>query len=138
MMRSVPAWELAPYSVPCGPGQRLDARDVVQVHVERALDRRDRLLVQVDADARQRAGVVAVAAARHAAHVDLREAGPNVWYETLGSNLHVVVEAAGSFSSSSCWVPKAWMLIGTFCRSSVRFCAVTMISSRPPRLCVCA
>jgi hypothetical protein len=33
--------------------QRLDARDVVQMHVERALNGRDWLLVQVDTDARQ-------------------------------------------------------------------------------------
>ena len=54
--------------------ERLDARDVVDVDVERALDRGDRLLVEIHADARQRAGVVAVAAARDAAHGDVREA----------------------------------------------------------------
>src|SRR4030095_12490792 len=46
--------------------QRFDARDVVGLDVESALDRRDRLLVQGDDDARQRPPVAAVAAARHA------------------------------------------------------------------------
>ena len=54
--------------------QCLDALDVVDVHVECATDRGDRLLVEVDADARQRGRVVAVAAARDAAHVHERAA----------------------------------------------------------------
>ena len=44
-------------------GEALDAGDVVDVDVERSADRRDRLLVEIGADRRQRAGVVAVAAA---------------------------------------------------------------------------
>ena len=57
------------------PGQRLDPLHVVDVHVERALDGRDRLLVEIDADAGQGAGMVAVTAAGHAAHVNAGEAG---------------------------------------------------------------
>ena len=37
------------------PGEALDAGDVVDVDVERSADRRDRLLVEIDADRRQRA-----------------------------------------------------------------------------------
>ncbi len=57
-------------------GERLHARDVVGVDVERAADRGDRLLVEIDADAGLRAGMVAVIARRHAAHVDVGEARP--------------------------------------------------------------
>ena len=56
------------------PGEALDPGDVVDVDVERSADRRDRLLVEIEADRRQRAGVVAVAAGRNAAHVDGGEA----------------------------------------------------------------
>ena len=55
-------------------GQRFDAFQIVDVQIERALDRGDRLFVEIDADAGQRTGVVAVAAAGDAAHVDLTEA----------------------------------------------------------------
>ncbi len=73
-------------------GQRLDAVDVVDVDVQRALDGGDRLFVQVHAHAGQRAGVVAVAAAGHAAHVDLREARARGLVRHAGQVLHVVVE----------------------------------------------
>ena len=54
--------------------------------VERAADRRDRLLVEIGADRRQRARVVAVAAGRDAAHVDDRAARlRRVWNVTDGS-----------------------------------------------------
>ena len=58
------------------PGQRFDALDVVDVDVERALDRSDRLLVQVHADAGLRAGMVAIATAGDTPHVDLCESRP--------------------------------------------------------------
>ena len=45
----------------------------------------------------------------------------------LGSSLRIIAGSSATLSSSSCWVPSAWMLIGTFCRFSARFCAVTMI-----------
>ena len=73
-------------------GQHLDARDVVDVDVERALDRRHRLLVEVDADARQRPGMVAVAAAGDATHVDLRKARTETLVGHGGQELHVVLE----------------------------------------------
>ena len=50
--------------------ERLDARDVVQVNVEVTADGRDRLFIQVGADARLRGDRLAVAAGRDAAHVD--------------------------------------------------------------------
>ena len=78
---------------PLRPGQRFDARDVVEMDVERTLDCRDRLLVEVDADARQRARVIAVAAARHAAHVDLGEARPGGLVGHARQVLHEVVDA---------------------------------------------
>ena len=46
------------------------------MHVENAVDRGDGLFVEVHADARHRAGMHAVAAARDAAHVHLRDARP--------------------------------------------------------------
>src|SRR5205809_656877 len=52
--------------------EALDAGDIVNVDVERSADRRDRLFVKVEADRRQGAGMVAVAAGGHAAHVDSR------------------------------------------------------------------
>ena len=75
MMRMVPASELAPYSVPCGPSSTSMRCDVVDMHVERAVDRRDRLLVEIDADARLRARMIAVPAADDAAHVDVEVPG---------------------------------------------------------------
>ena len=58
--------------MPCGPGERFDPGDVVDVDVEVAADRRHRLLVEVDADRGQRARVVALAARGDAADVDHR------------------------------------------------------------------
>ena len=80
-------------------GQRLDPRDVVHVDVEVALDRRDRLLVQVHADAGHRRDGLAVAAGRDAAHVHGREAGAGAVAATgtrrhghARQHLHVVPE----------------------------------------------
>ena len=56
------------------PAQHLDAGDVVDMDVERAADRGDRLLVEIDADAGQRARMVAVAAAGDAADIDVGRA----------------------------------------------------------------
>ena len=97
--------------------------------VERAADRGDRLLVEIDADRRQRARMVAVAARGDAADIDVGRAR----LEGLVGD----ARAAAGYNpgnwrrsgSSSCWVPSAWMLIGTFCRFSERFCAVTMMTS---------
>src|SRR5690606_28180244 len=50
-------------------GERPDACNVVDANVERTLDGRDRLLVEINADARQGAGVIRVLATRHAAEV---------------------------------------------------------------------
>ena len=79
-------------------GQRFKPLDVVHVDVERTLDRGDRLLVEVHAHARLRAGVVAVAAAGDAAHVDLHEtragehAAAGGAVGQAGDHLRVVVE----------------------------------------------
>ena len=73
-------------------GQRFHALQVVDVQVQRALDGGDRLLVQIDAHAGQRGGVVAVAAAGHAAHVDLAEAGAAGRDRHAGQQLGVVLE----------------------------------------------
>ena len=54
--------------------QHFDARDVVDVNVDGAVDGRDRLLVQIGADGRLRGRVVAVLPAHHAAHVHVRGA----------------------------------------------------------------
>ncbi len=53
--------------------QGLDPGDVVDMDVEGAADGGDRLLVQIDADAGQGAGVVAIVAADDAAHVDVAD-----------------------------------------------------------------
>ncbi len=52
------------------PGEALDPGDVIDVDVERPADGRDRLFVEVGADRRERARVVAVAAGGDAAHID--------------------------------------------------------------------
>ena len=82
-----------------GAGKYLHAIDVVEMHVERAADRRDRLFVQINADGGQRARVVAVIAADDAAHADIGEAGRGVAASgaagcegDAGEELHVVVE----------------------------------------------
>ena len=66
--------------------QRFDARDVVHVDVERALDRGDRLLVEILADAGLRTGVVAVVAAAAPRMKTRAKPGPADWYDTLGRN----------------------------------------------------
>ena len=73
--------------------ERFDARDVVHVDVERALDRGDGLLVEILADARLRAGVVAVVAGRRAAHEHAREARACLLERHARQEFHVVVEA---------------------------------------------
>src|SRR5690606_15400634 len=75
-------------------GQRLDAGDVVDVQVEDVIDRGDRLLVEIHTDARHRAGVNAVSAARDAAHVDLGHAGPLRLERDGRQELDVIGEAA--------------------------------------------
>ena len=52
------------------PREAFNPRDVINVNIEVAADGGDRLFVQIDTNRGQRARVVAVAAARHAAHVD--------------------------------------------------------------------
>jgi hypothetical protein len=70
----------------------LDARDVVDLDVERTLDRRDGLFVEVHADGRQRSRVVRVLAARDAAHVRTREAGSRALIRNVRQEFHVVAE----------------------------------------------
>ncbi len=55
--------------------QRLDARQIIGMQVDRAEDRRDRGLVDIEAAARQRARSEAVAAGGDAAEIELRLAG---------------------------------------------------------------
>ena len=62
MMRIVPGLRARAVQRALRTRQRFDARDVVHVDVERALDRGDGLLVEILADARLRTGVVAVVA----------------------------------------------------------------------------
>ena len=57
------------------PREAFDPGDVVDMDIERPADGRHRLFVEVGADARQRARVVAVAAGRDPAHVDGGQAG---------------------------------------------------------------
>ena len=73
-------------------GEHFDARDVVDLDVERALDRGDRLLVEVHADRRQRTRVVGVLAAGDAAHVRARETGAAALERHVRQEFHVVVE----------------------------------------------
>jgi hypothetical protein len=47
------------------------AFDVIDVHVDRAVDRRHRLLIEIGTDTWLRAGVIAVLAAHYATHVDV-------------------------------------------------------------------
>ena len=56
-------------------GERLDARDVVEVQIEVALDGGDRLFVEIGADARLRGGRLAIAARHDTAHIDCGESG---------------------------------------------------------------
>ena len=81
------------------PLQDLDALYVVDMHVDRAVDGGHRLLVEISADARLRARMIAVAAAHHAAHVDVRASGLAVAALPLAADvgharavLHIVVE----------------------------------------------
>ncbi len=53
---------------PLWPRQHLDPRDIVNVDIERTLNRRDRLLIQIRADAGQRTGMVGIVVAGDAAH----------------------------------------------------------------------
>ena len=55
------------------PRERLDAREVIGVNVERALDGRDRHFVEIRADGRQRGRMVGVFARCDAAEIDLAE-----------------------------------------------------------------
>src|SRR3546814_19491641 len=57
------------------PRERLDAREVIGMDVERALNRRDRHFVEVSADGRQRRRMIGVLARRDAAEIDLAEPG---------------------------------------------------------------
>ena len=72
--------------------QGLDALDVVDVQVERALDGGDRLLIEVHADARQRTGMVAVVATRYAAHEGACESRAERLVGDARQELHIVVE----------------------------------------------
>ena len=74
------------------PGEALDPGDVVDMHVERAADGRHRLLVEVGADRRQRARVVAVAAGGDAAHVDHRRSGLRRLVADRRQQLGVILE----------------------------------------------
>ena len=74
------------------PRQALDPRDVVDVDVEVAADRRHRLLVEIHADRGQRARVVAVAAARDAAHVD--DVGARIAAERLEGDRRQLLDVA--------------------------------------------
>ena len=73
------------------PRERLDPGDVIDVDVEIAVDGRDRLFVEIGADARQRSGVIAVAAARHAAHVGMFEARTAVLLERDARQVFCVI-----------------------------------------------
>ena len=76
--------------------QALDPGDVIDMHVEIAADRGDRLLVEIHADRGQRARMVAVAARGDAAHID--DVGPRRAAQRLERNrgqlLHIVLEVA--------------------------------------------
>ena len=79
--------------------QHFHAVDIVKVHVQRAADGRDRLLVKIDADCRQRARMVAVVTADDAAHADIGKAGAGIAAARAAGGvghtrevLHVVIE----------------------------------------------
>ena len=73
-------------------GQHFDARDVVDLDVERALDGGDGLLVEVHAHRGQRTRVVGVLAAGDAAHVGTGEAGTAGLVGDVRQEFHVVAE----------------------------------------------
>lgn len=73
--------------------ERLDSSDVVDAHIERALDGCDGLFIEVDADTRSRAGVIVVLAACDAAHVDPRGAGAECLVRDARQEFHVIVKA---------------------------------------------
>jgi hypothetical protein len=72
--------------------QHLDARHVVDLHVERALDGGDGLLVEVHAHRGQWARMVGVLAAGNAAHVGTCEAGTEALVGDVRQEFHVVAE----------------------------------------------
>ncbi len=62
--------------------------------------------------------------------------GPKLCIETLGISFEKSSKSC-TFISVSFWLPRAWMLIGTSCMLSERFCAVTITSSSWPRGAAC-
>ena len=81
------------------PLKDLDASNVIDMHIDRAVDGRQRLLIEVGADAGLRARVVLVRAGDDATHVDVRRARLPVAALALPATvgnarqvLHVVVE----------------------------------------------
>ena len=96
-----------------GTCKHLDAGDVVDVHVKRAVDHRDRLFVQVRANTRLGARMVAVATGVHTTHVDVRRTRLTAVALTVGARhlharqvLHVRVEVDdmqfGQFLGAEC------------------------------------
>jgi hypothetical protein len=74
------------------PGQNFNARDVVHVDVERALNGRNGLLVQVLTHAGQWTRVIAVVTARNAAHEHTSGPGTEGLVGHAGQELHVIIE----------------------------------------------
>ena len=77
---------------PLRTGETLDPRNVVDMDVERAADRRDWLLVEIGADRRERARMIAVAAGGNAAHVDDGDAGLQGLEADRGELLGILLE----------------------------------------------
>src|SRR3546814_21148547 len=76
----------------CSSDLGLDPGDVVDVDVERALDGRDRLLVEIGADRRQRGGMVRHFARRDAAEIDVGGARPGRLVGKAGNVTGIIVE----------------------------------------------
>ncbi len=119
----VPDCELDPNSVPCGPGQHLDALDVDQPHVDLLRARRHRLVVEIDRDLAVR--VVLARAGRDAAHDDVVAARDGVDERDAWQCARDVVQRLeGLLGMSS--VESAVTLCETSCRFTSRRVAVTM------------
>ena len=92
MIRSVPDFRAGAVQRALRTFEHLDPRDVVDVDIQRAADRGDRLLVQIDADGGQGARVVGVVPAGDAPDVDAGAVGPEGLEGHARQELGVVLE----------------------------------------------
>jgi len=86
-MRIVPASEPCSVERALRTGQGLDAGDIVDMNIQDAVDGGNRLLIEVHADGRQRAGMILEHTARDAAHIDVLKSRPGAQELHTGRNI---------------------------------------------------